>query len=1655
MSRIFHRRILRARDAIFAAAWLLVCAMLALSAHAAAPTKLGDLNGDGVLDVFDLTVLRQHIRQITPIAENLKPFADVTGDGFLNEDDAVALIHTIVGKSTAKLLPLATVRETSPFAGEGGVALTREVIVRFTQPLSFGAVLTTWDANTQTTGHFYAAAAGAKLRTRVELSGDRTKATLFFLDPIPASTRITATFDGAGLADLLERPLDADGDSAAGGVFTFTSDPAPITAVAGTGVVGHVYASEKAANGSDVPVPGALVRVVGSETLFTFTAADGSFSLTPCPAGRFFVEVDGRTSPASVFPTGNYYPSVSKAWEALPGRADNLAVGTGKIYLPRVAGANRTITSPIQTTTVTAAGLPGVELKVPPNSLFADDGTRGGSVVMAPVAPDRLPEPLPPGLNFPQVITIQTDGATNFDRPVPVKFPNLPAPVSGKKLGPGEKSALWSFNHDVGTWEIVGPMTVSEDGSFVVSDVGVGIRQPGWHGTQPGSQGDGPETPPPTEPKCPKADILNWQYALDVTGTAAGCAADFVNVSKTVKAVLKGLKLVKDVKDHVLAIVAELEAGKSNRAALRLALIALEKELDSIEEEVSDSLGIVSPLEKVTAALECCENALALLEPFCEGTDSQPECFSRFGLAACELRSFLEEKIGVLRILSATLQSALVDATFGVIREYIELANRYLEKTAPKDALRSIRKRRMIRAAATEITTDAELFAKLRTMASTLAYLDSASSLGEGAALSDEVVQKASAFTGVFGDAFIALEGAVPRAYLRIEYGSTVFRIRADAAGKYRVILPPSTPFVVKMLAPTTLRTGVYVGVSAPNGVPTKLHGPAAGASNNSVDSDTDGLSDLAEEIIGTNSTDADTDHDGISDGTEVSQGTDPLSGLAVQTGVVGTVDTPGNAVDVAAQNNVVVVADGAAGVAIYNVANTLSPVRIAQVDTPGTAKAVAMSANLVAVADGTSGLQVIDYTLPDGPVIVGQRNFGTSADAVAVAGSLAYTGLANGQIAVVDLLGGTEIERVNLPAGPVYDLTIAGDTLYAVTPGKLHALPLAITPLAVSGSATFTGAVGAGGRRLRVFAGGGLAYVTFTSGYNIFSLATPSTPVFVRKEQTTQQGWRHLVANGSGLGFAAVGANSTDDGAHDVSLYDLRPIGTTTAFLTTFSTPGSAEAVSIFNGLGFVADGPADLSVVNYLAYDALGVPPTISISTGFPTVGGALQAEEGKLGRVTAQVADDVQVRNVEFYVDGVRVVTDGNFPFEHRFITPLLNAPAAAAASATLRAGRSAAQPCCGGAAAASPAIVAPAPASLAQVATAEAVPPKTSFTLRAKATDTGGNSTWSDEITVNLVADATAPRVTKFLPPNGAFTGSLRTLSAVFSEPINAATLDASTFTLTGAGPDGIFGNADDVSPAGGALSYRESSNSAFLAFAADLPPGTYRLTISPPLSDLAGNAIATSVDATVRVFSFADGDGDGVPDDVEVLLALDPNNPDTDRDGIRDGQEDFDNDGLNNAGEIFLGTNPTNRDSDSDGIADGNEDEDLDGLNNGAEAIAGSDPFKIDTDGDGLDDATEVATGTSPLSPTGTRFVVNSTPVSYLNAITELAPPGGTVTLFSQPVSYLNAIPDAGIFGATLSIVSQPVSYLNAQDGGIPAGAVLQISTGVVSYRNNP
>src|SRR5208283_3871441 len=135
---------------------------------------------------------------------------------------------------------------------------------------------------------------------------------------------------------------------------------------------------------------------------------------------------------------------------------------------------------------------------------------------------------------------------------------------------------------------------------------------------------------------------------------------------------------------------------------------------------------------------------------------------------------------------------------------------------------------------------------------------------------------------------------------------------------------------------------------------------------------------------------------------------------------------------------------------------------------------------------------------------------------------------------------------------------------------------------------------------------------------------------------------------------------------------------------------------------------------------------------------------------------------------------------------------------------------------------------------------------------------------------------------------------------------------------------------------------------------------------------------------------SDPDHDGLTNAEEKELGTDPHNPDTDGDGISDGDEvlkyhtnplkkDTDGDGLSDYDEIFkYHTDPNKVDTDGDGLSDYDEilkyhtdplkvDTDGDGLSDYDEIFKyHTDPLKFDTDGGGVGDGDEIKNKTNPL-----------------------------------------------------------------------------------------
>ncbi|NBD38757.1 MAG: hypothetical protein GVY10_09325, partial [Verrucomicrobia bacterium] len=345
--------------------------LLLVSARVEAlPTQIGDLDQDGRYTIRDVTKIVNHLQRKEFLHPTLHPFADVNEDGSLDRQDVDKLIEVILERDSIASIPLLRPSGSSPIAGEAGVALTRETVVRFSLPLGDTVVLDTND--------FYATFAGEKILSRVEISSDRMKASLFYLENLPDSARVRVTLKGEGVVDDLGRPVDFDSDGQVGGDLVFDFETASITPVPETAVIGTVFAAEPDAQGNNVPLQDVIIEVVGDEERTrTTTAADGTFRLEPVPAGRFFVNIDGRLV-TGTYPEGDYYPFIGKTWEAVAGNPENLANDNGEIYLPLVVNGTLQEVSQVQDTTIefpegTLAENPelaGTEVNVPANSLF-------------------------------------------------------------------------------------------------------------------------------------------------------------------------------------------------------------------------------------------------------------------------------------------------------------------------------------------------------------------------------------------------------------------------------------------------------------------------------------------------------------------------------------------------------------------------------------------------------------------------------------------------------------------------------------------------------------------------------------------------------------------------------------------------------------------------------------------------------------------------------------------------------------------------------------------------------------------------------------------------------------------------------------------------------------------------------------------------------------------------------------------------------------------------------------------------------------------------------------------------------------------------------------------------------------------------------------
>ena len=284
---------------------------------------------------------------------------------------------------------------------------------------------------------------------------------------------ITVTTDANGRA-IVSLTLDPAGGvannvaratlGAGAAQVAFTATGRVAGAPAATSVSGVVL------DNAGQPVPGVTLRLLNNQQTDTLLSAQsdvsGLFHITGVPVGTLKLVVDGSTAnrPGS-------WPGLEYTLTTIPGQDNTVNM---PIYLLPLDLQHGLAVDETHGGKLTLASLPGFALDIAPGSVIFPDGTRSGVVSVTVVHSDRVP--MVP--NFGQqpllIVTIQPAGA-RFDPPARLTLPNV------EGLKPGEVTEMYSFDHDLGSFVSIGPATVSDDGSVIVANPGVGIVNAGWH----------------------------------------------------------------------------------------------------------------------------------------------------------------------------------------------------------------------------------------------------------------------------------------------------------------------------------------------------------------------------------------------------------------------------------------------------------------------------------------------------------------------------------------------------------------------------------------------------------------------------------------------------------------------------------------------------------------------------------------------------------------------------------------------------------------------------------------------------------------------------------------------------------------------------------------------------------------------------------------------------------------------------------------------------------------------------------------------------------------------------------------------------------------------------------------------------------------------
>lgn len=233
-----------------------------------------------------------------------------------------------------------TIASVSPTPGSDDVGSTYRPKIVFSRPI---------DGSTLSGNNFYATdTTGGRLAATIVPAEDGSFAWLFLTNPMPGASTITVHVDGSSIRAADGTALDADGDGAPGGEWTYSFQTVSLAPLAGTTLSGLVFdpgddlkpfTFDDVRAGDDLtlmtaddrylrPLAGVKVYVLGLESQFVLTDAQGRFHFDAVPAGNIKLAIDGHTATNNT-PAGVFFPEMVMDMTIDVGRANTVMGSMG------------------------------------------------------------------------------------------------------------------------------------------------------------------------------------------------------------------------------------------------------------------------------------------------------------------------------------------------------------------------------------------------------------------------------------------------------------------------------------------------------------------------------------------------------------------------------------------------------------------------------------------------------------------------------------------------------------------------------------------------------------------------------------------------------------------------------------------------------------------------------------------------------------------------------------------------------------------------------------------------------------------------------------------------------------------------------------------------------------------------------------------------------------------------------------------------------------------------------------------------------------------------------------------------------------------------------------------------------------------------------